>query len=191
MDFESYLAEFERILNSPSRPAPYDKAEYLTYAKLNWARLNRWLRTGKLTEQFVRILNRVSEPQHWIVITEPWCGDAAHSIPFLHLAAQLNPLISVEYELRDSPPFRINDYLTNGSKSIPKLIIQDNQGNDLAVWGPRPAGCQQLFNQLKAEGVDFEAQKTAQQNWYNADKGLSLQQEIGELIKQAAEAEFL
>src|SRR5690606_37230624 len=105
---------------------------------------------------------------HWFVITEPWCGDAAHSVPFIQLAAQLNPLITVEYELRDSEPFRINDYLTGGSKSIPKLIIRDDQGNDLATWGPRPVECQKLFDQLKIDQADFETQKTSLQHWYNA-----------------------
>jgi len=186
MDFQSYLAEFEHILNNTNPPVPYDNPEYLDYTKLNWARLNRWLRKGELNEQLIAALAAISVPQHWIVITEPWCGDAAHSVPFIQMAAQSNPLISVEYELRDSPPFRIANYLTNGSKSIPKLTIQDGQGNDLATWGPRPAACQQLYDQLKAEGADFETQKVALQSWYNADKGQSLQLELGDLIGKAS-----
>ena len=182
MDFESYLSEFESILNAPSPIAPYDNPDYLDYTKLNWSRMNRWLKKGELSEQLVDTIKGIAQPQQWIVITEPWCGDAAHSVPFLYLAAQLNPLVSVDYELRDAAPFRINDYLTNGSKSIPKLIIRDGQGNDLAVWGPRPIECQKLFDQLKAEEADFEMQKTALQKWYNEDKGKSLQAELTAIL---------
>jgi len=182
MDFQSYLDIFGRILNNTVPQAPYDNAAYLDYTKLNWSRMNRWLKKGELSEQLMDAVKKISQPQQWTVITEPWCGDAAHSIPFIQLAAQQNPLISVVYELRDSEPFRINEYLTKGSKSIPKLIIRDAEGNDLATWGPRPVECQKLFDQLKTDEADFETQKIALQNWYNADKGQSVQQELGDLI---------
>lgn len=184
MDFPEYLLVFEDILHKQAPPAPYDNAAYLDYTKLNWSRMNRWLKKGTLSEAMLDIARHITAPQQWLVITEPWCGDAAHSVPFIQLIAQQNTGISVSYELRDSPPFRINEYLTNGSKSIPKLIIRDEEGRDLVTWGPRPAACQQLYDHLKAEGADFEAQKVALQNWYNADKGQSLQQELGDLITE-------
>ncbi len=184
MNFESYLSEFEHILNASSPVAPYDNPDYLNYTKLNWSRMNRWLKKGELTEQLVDVIKGIVQPQRWMIITEPWCGDAAHLVPFLHLAAQLNPLIAVEYELRDSAPFRINDYLTNGSKSIPKLIIRNEEGKDLAVWGPRPVECQKLFDRLKADNADFETQKTALQQWYNEDKGKSLQAELAAILNR-------
>lgn len=178
MDFPRYLRLFEDILHAQPPQAPYDNPAYLDYTKLNWSRMNRWLKKGVLYGAVLDAVGRVSAPQQWIVITEPWCGDAAHSVPFIQLIAQQNPLISVTYELRDSAPFRINEYLTNGSKSIPKLVIRDAEGNDLATWGPRPAECQLLFDKLKTEGADFETQKLALQNWYNADKGQSVQSEL-------------
>lgn len=144
--------------------------------------MNRWLKKGELSATFVETVKGISQPQQWIVITEPWCGDAAHSVPFIQLAAELNPLISVDYELRDAEPFRINEYLTGGSKSIPKLIIRDSQGADLATWGPRPVACQKLFDRLKAENADFEQQKIATQQWYNADKGQSVQAELETIL---------
>ncbi|WP_262248544.1 thioredoxin family protein [Parapedobacter soli] len=183
MDFKSYLTEFGRILDSEEPQPPYDNPDYLDYTKLNWSRMNRWLKKGELSDTLAEMVKGIAQPQQWIVITEPWCGDAAHSVPFIQLAAQLNPLISVDYELRDAEPFRINAYLTNGSKSIPKLIIRDSQGTDLATWGPRPVECQKLFDQLKEENADFERQKVALQQWYNADKGQSVQAELEAILK--------
>lgn len=178
MDFYAYLDTFGHILNNAAPQAPYDNAAYLDYTKLNWSRMNRWLKKGVLSTTLIEVVKEISHSQQWVVITEPWCGDAAHSVPFIQLASQLNPLISVEYELRDSEPFRINEYLTGGSRSIPKLIIRDSQGADLGTWGPRPVECQQLFDRLKVENADFETQKTALQHWYNADKGQSVQSEL-------------
>ena len=114
MDFQTYTAKFKDIINDPEPPSPYDNPDYLEYAKLNWSRMNRWLKKAELSGQLSDAVKRIAQPQLWLVITEPWCGDAAHSVPFIELAARLNPLITVDYELRDAPPFRINTYLTDG-----------------------------------------------------------------------------
>lgn len=145
--------------------------------------MNRWLKTGQLSDELKAVINNINAPQHWLIITEPWCGDAAHSVPFLEMISKLNPLISTSYELRDSEPFSINHYLTNGGKSIPKLVIRDTEGSDLATWGPRPAACQEIYSRLTEEKADFEKVKTELQIWYNADKGKGVQQELTELIK--------
>lgn len=184
MTFQDYSNYFKNIIETPSdrQSAPYDNTDYIDYTKLNWSRMNRWLKTGKLSAQLRDAMRTVNTPQHWIVITEPWCGDAAHSVPFIELAARENPLITVSYELRDSKPFRINNYLTLGSKSIPKLVIQDAQGNDLRNWGPRPKDCQRVYARLLAEKADFDKIKTEIQNWYNANKGADIQLELCDLL---------
>lgn len=182
MNFESYLAYAESIVTAEHPAAPYDNPDYFNYTKLNWARLNRWIKTGVISEQTKEVMARITQPQNWIIITEPWCGDAAHVIPFLQQMASLNPLIHVEYELRDAEPHRINAYLTNGGKSIPKLIIRNNSNADLATWGPRPVECQLVYTQLQASKADLETIKTELQKWYNADKGVLIQKEVAALI---------
>ncbi len=182
MNFELYLNYFNIILNDPAPEAPYNNADYLNYTKLNWSRMNRWLKTGELTDGVKEVVSKISAYQKWIIITEPWCGDAAHIIPFLYKMALLNPLIDVEYELRDYEPFRINSYLTNGGKAIPKLIIKNENGDDLASWGPRPAKCQALYLKMKAEHANTETLKTELQNWYNNDKGKEIQTELAGLL---------
>lgn len=185
MTFTDYLHYFRSLIekNNETQTAPYDNPDYLEYTRMNWARMSRWLKTGKLSEELTALIKGIREPQTWIVITEPWCGDAAHTVPFIHLMSELNPLIRAEYELRDSEPFRINEYLTNGSKSIPKVIFRNAGGHDLAVWGPRPAGCQEVYVRLTAENADFETVKTEIQKWYNADKGVEMQAELAQLFQ--------
>lgn len=183
MDFKTYLHTFESILNAEEQQAPYNDAGYLNYTKLNWSRMNRWLKKGKLAESTVESLKKIAAPQHWILITEPWCGDAAHSVPFIAKMAEQNPLIHLELELRDSAPFRIEQYLTNGGKSIPILIVKDEDGNDLFHWGPRPKELQEQFLTLKEKGVAFEETKIFLQNWYNHNEGALIQSELVSLLE--------
>lgn len=184
MDFTSYLNYFQNIIENKDGNLPelYQNPEYFEYTKLNWSRMNRWLKTGKLLDETASKIKSINTPQNWIVITEPWCGDASHIVPFIEMMAKENQLISVSYELRDTAPFRIENYLTNGSKSIPILIIQDQNGKDLAIWGPRPQECQAIFMSEKEKGGDLESLKIALQKWYNTDKGKKIQQEITALF---------
>ena len=144
--------------------------------------MNRWFKVGKLSDDMLAVVRKINKPQHWIVITEPWCGDAAHNVPFIEMAARENPLITVSYELRDAEPFRIEQYLTNGTRSIPKLIIRDADDKDLATWGPRPQDCQKMYAQLVKEKASFDIVKVELQTWYNANKGEAVQKELIEVL---------
>lgn len=183
MTYKEYKALFEEIIKSENPPAPYDNEDYMTYTKVNLARMKRWDKTMALDTELVASLQELSEPQHWIIIVEPWCGDAAHLLPFLIRLAQTSPEITYELQLRDSEPFLINSYLTNGGKSIPKLIARDGQGNDLFTWGPRPEGAQRLMEELKATNADFEMVKMELQRWYNENKGKELFEELLGILK--------
>lgn len=182
MNWNKYLEEFESILNSEYPPAPYDNADYLNYTKLNYARLNRWLKTAVLADNTEENITKIKQPQKWILITEPWCGDAAHLAPIIYLMSVLNSKIELEIQLRDTGS-EINKYLTNSGKSIPILVVRDENGNDLFRWGPRPANAQELFAELKEDNASFEEIKEALQHFYNKDKAESIQKEIIALLK--------
>lgn len=182
MNFEAYLSYFENVLQSPEQYETYKDPQYLHYTKLNWSRNNRWLKKFVPTEEVKSAIEGIQEKQHWIVITEPWCGDAAHSVPQIAILSALNPLINLEIQLRDEEPFLIDQYLTNGGKSIPKLIIRNEQGDDIAVWGPRPAALQKIFYEMKEEGKSFDDIKEVIQKWYNEDKGVELSKELIALL---------
>ena len=183
--WEDYLSVFEHLLNSDNPPAPYTNPAYLNYVKLNHSRQKRWLKTGVLTQDIIAEVKKINGVQTWNIITELWCGDAAHSIPFLKLISEHNPLITVKIVWRDTPPFLIEDYLTNGGKSVPKLVVRDADENDLFTWGPRPEPCQQIYLEMKEKNAPFEEQKVALQNCYNTDKGETIQKELLELLRKS------
>ena len=176
--WEQYIAYFIQLLTSENPPAPYDNEAYMNYVTLNNSRQERWLKKGKLNEELVAKIKAIDTPQTWYVITEPWCGDASHSVPFFYLLAKENPLIEFKIVLRDTAPFMIENYLTNGGKSIPKVVIKNEKDEDLFVWGPRPKAAQELYLSMKNANLPFEEQKIKLQQWYNKDKGVSLQNEM-------------
>lgn len=182
MNYHEYIHLFDTILTSEYPQTPYDKPAYINYVKLNQSRMSRWTRNLDLQPDLIDALNDLEEPQHWIIITEPWCGDAAHSVPFLVAIAEKSPKITYEIQLRDSVPFLINDYLTNGGKSIPKLVARDLDGNDLFTWGPRPHASQEIFDKMKSEGAIYDEITLKLQAWYNSDKGQAVQQELLDLV---------
>ena len=70
MTFQQYLEHFERILNAPKQEAPYDDAEYFNYTKLNWSRLNRWLKKGEIKPEIqVKIQHQLLSPQTRMVLS--------------------------------------------------------------------------------------------------------------------------
>jgi glutaredoxin-related protein len=182
MNFEDYLNYFEQIILHPEQYPVYQDPNYYNYAKLNWSRTNRWLNKFEPSDDTKAVIAAIKEPQTWIIITEPWCGDAAHSVPQLINIAESNPNIKVEIHLRDEEPFLIDNYLTNGGKSIPKLVIRNEKNEDIAVWGPRPEKLQEVFLQWKSEGIEFDGIKESLQKWYNTDKGVEIQNDIVKLL---------
>lgn len=183
INWYEYLSSFEDILNRKLTKKPYDNEAYIEYVKLNKSRMNRWLRTGLLKGSTQQTIEKIREVQNWYIITEPWCGDAAHSVPFIYLLSELNQNIKLTLILRDSEPEWIERYLTNGSRSIPKLIVRNNYDEDLFTWGPRPKECQLLISELKKQHISDEDIKTRAQEWYNKNKGISLQEEIRNKIE--------
>src|ERR1700749_385479 len=161
MNYDEYQRLFDIILDTDNRAHPYDDEGYLNYTKLNRSRMMRWEKQLKLNDHLLYKLKAINAPQHWIIITEPWCGDAAHIVPFLIQMATENKHISYDIMLRDTEPFLIESYLTNGTKGIPKLIVRDEFGADIFNWGPRPKPAQLLLNELKATQTDFESIKIA------------------------------
>ena len=182
MTYAAYKQLFKDILEQPHPPKPYDNEMYLQYTKLNQSRMNRWDKRLELSPELVKKIKGITTPQHWIIITEPWCGDAAHLVPFFIAMTALNSLITYDIQLRDSEPFLINSYLTNGSKSIPKLVVKDAEAKDVLVWGARPEGAQAVMENLQAQQADFETIKVALQKWYNEDKGTAVSAEIEALL---------
>ncbi len=163
---------------------------YLSYAELNEARLNRLDKTMVITDQVQTKLQQLKGAYIWLVISESWCGDAAQILPVLNKMAEVSTAIDLVVVFRDQNNELMEEFLTNGGKAIPKLIVLDkNTLEVLADWGPRPDGAQKAVVDYKAEFGQFDEQGiVVLQKWYAKDKGLAIQNEVMEMMHSVAVA---
>jgi len=95
----------------------------------------------------------------------------------------LNDKIQLKLVLRDENLALMDLFLTNNGRSIPKLIVLDNQLNVLNTWGPRPSFATKMVNDYKVKHGSLDAQfKQDLQVWYNKDKGKNVQEDFVNLI---------
>ncbi len=178
--------EYKTLTDDQVLEGMTDNPHLLDYTKLNVQRMKRLDKTFELRPEVSEALNNLSRKLNWVVITEGWCGDAAQNVPVLVKVAEASAgKINLEFVLRDQNLELMDQYLTNGGRSIPKLICFDAETQEeLGTWGPRPAEAQDLFMRLKEEGLPKEDFITAVHNWYAADKAQSLQLEMAALLKK-------
>ncbi|MBE8727239.1 thioredoxin family protein [Flavobacterium hungaricum] len=180
----SYI-EYRKLVSdllSEGKSTGNEQSESLTnYSKLNEARMNRLDKTIAIEEVIAHKLQNLENHYIWLVLSEGWCGDAAQILPVLNkMALSSNKKIDLRIALRDENNDLMNQYLTNGGRAIPKvLIICKEAGIVRADWGPRPTGASELMTNYKRDfGVIDEKIKTDLQLWYLTDKGISVQQEL-------------
>lgn len=183
-------AEYRKLasdLVAQGKPTGHDLSEALAhYAELNETRMNRLEKTITIADEIIQKLQNCSKNYIWLVLAESWCGDAAQILPVIHKMSEVSPAIQFKIVLRDDHDALMQQFLTNGGKAIPKLIILDALTLEVvADWGPRPQGAKQLIVDYKSvHGVVDETAKIELQKWYLHDKGSSIQQEILEIMGQ-------
>lgn len=180
--YESYVTLVEGLLLEGKVTGHQQSDSLLEYTKLNLHRMHRWEKTFQPNDALARKIQAIDQPIQWIIITEGWCGDAAQQLPVIEKLARLNPLITTTYVLRDDNPDFMNQFLTNGARSIPVWICTDKNQNVLWKWGPRPAEAESLLAGLKQQSVEVSEQKQKLHAWYAANKHQAFQQEIAVLL---------
>jgi len=162
-----------------------DKSEAMAnYTMLNNKRMKRWDKTVKVSDELKTIIENYNKKITWLVITESWCGDAAHIMPVINKLAELSDYIDYKIVLRDENEALMNQFLTNGGKSIPKLIMIDHTTNSVVnTFGPRPAVATKMVSDYKLEHGNITPEfKEDLQHWYNKDKGQSTLNDLVHLL---------
>ncbi len=185
--YTAYRKLVTDLLRKGKSTGPHQSDELTDYSKLNDHRMNRLDKTLQLTPASISCLKSLNKKYIWLVISEGWCGDAAQILPILNKMAEETVHIDLQIVLRDENETLMNAYLTNGGRSIPKLIVIDAEtGEETGNWGPRPAEASQLINDLKNQygGITDEV-KEGLQKWYNDNKGIAVQEDILKLLKNS------
>lgn len=177
-----YLSFVDQLVAEKKTSGPNQSESMIHYTELALKRMKRWLKTGEILPEMKEAILAIDQPQHWVILTEAWCGDAAHSFMFIEKMADLNDKITLEWKLRDENLDLMDLYLTNGGRAIPKLIAYDENGKELFNWGPRPKDIQDKYWEMKNAGVPYKEASIELQKMYNEDKGVSMQKEILKLL---------
>lgn len=185
LDYDSYNKLILDLLETGTTTNGDSRESTLEYTKMNLQRISRWDKRGELSDELIEELQQFPYKMIWLVLTEGWCGDAAQSLPFIAKMADNAPNIELKMILRDEHPAIMDAFLTNGTRSIPKLIaLKADTMEILGEWGPRPAVAQENF--LADKDNPEIGKEAAMQNlhlWYARDKGRSISAEFLELLK--------
>ncbi|WP_313806357.1 thioredoxin family protein [Flavobacterium sp.] len=183
--YSEYRKKVSDLLADGKSSGNEQSEDLLHYSQLNEVRMNRLDKTIVVPEEIKQVLSKWSKKYIWLVLAEGWCGDAAQILPILEKMNSETIAIDLRIAFRDENDALMQEFLTNGARSIPKLIILDANTYEVkAAWGPRPEGAARLIKEYKAKyGVVNEEAKTELQKWYLNDKGLTVMSEIVKLMQ--------
>ena len=179
VSYASYRTLISDLITSGKSSGPIQSEELLNYSKLNDRRMTRLDKTIKLNQETLLTLKKIDKPVTWLVLTEGWCGDAAQTLPVISKIADESDLITLKIIFRDEHEQLMSQFLTNGGKSIPKLLVLNSQNKVLNTWGPRPNTATKMVQDYKNKYGQLDAAfKQQLQVWYNKDKGVNIQEDM-------------
>jgi hypothetical protein len=138
------------------------------------------LRRAEIDEEAVEAV-RSSGARNILVITEPWCGDSLAIFPVV--STLFNRAGSeVRVVRRDEHTELIDQYLTQGGRAIPIVLVLDDAYGVRFRWGPRPAPAQQIVDDhredVKAGRIEKMEVHKKIRSFYGSDKGKTIVAEI-------------
>ena len=184
--YQEYKAMILELLEQGKSTGPVQNEARFNFSKINNQRMKRLDKQTRLSEEAVKVTEKVNKDFTWLVLTESWCGDAAQTLPVINKFSEVSEKIDLKVVLRDENDELMNHFLTDGNKSIPKLIVIENKTKRVvSSWGPRSEKASKLIKDYKIENgkIDDKIKKDLQV-WYNQDKGRQIEKEMVDLLKQ-------
>lgn len=179
LDYESYKQKIDAIV-ATANPDVLDalENERLGFTKLNQHRINRVDKTYEPSSMLKELMAKITNHQVWMILTAVWCGDSAQNVPAIVKIASLNPLVEVKLLERDENLEIMDQFLSNGSRSIPKVVAFDEEGRIVFEWGSRPAEVQQIVTDLKGQGIAKQVWEEKLHLWYARNRSKALEAEM-------------
>lgn len=168
----------ERVHNNPNK-----NDDFQQYYDLGLTRMNRALKTFKVDDAQITELKNKNFKGKILIIAEPWCGDASATVPvvskFFEAAGN-----EVRIFLRDFDTSLIDQFLTNGGRSIPIIILLNEDFSVKNSWGPRPKYGQELLKKHKEhpESYSVDDFHNDLQIYYAKNRGKDALEEILNLL---------
>lgn len=183
MSYEAYKSLIAELVEQNMTSGPNQTQELADFTKLNQARMDRIDKQAAITPEMDAALNAIDQNEKWLIIAEAWCGDAAQNVPYFNKMANHTDRIELKVVLRDDNLELMDQFLSNGARSIPKVIRMNENFEVLSVWGARPVACQEAVNEYKAAGnTDKDGIHKVMHGWYAKNKGAALYEETIALL---------
>jgi hypothetical protein len=138
-----------------------------------------WLGVYRLAQipQWARVAVPEGAQRKLLVIAEDWCGDASNTVPIVAKLVDLVPGLDLRVILRDEHPEVMNQFLTNGSRSIPIVIALNENFEEIGHWGPRPSQLQTWV--MTNKGIMPKTELYPQvRKWFARDRGQTTLKEV-------------
>jgi hypothetical protein len=161
-------------------------ADFLDRAQANAALWRDTYRLVRVPADAVARLAALGGRWHLLVIAEDWCGDGVSTVPLLARLAELAPNVDLRVVARDANADLIDAYLTNGARSIPVVVVLDEEYEERGWWGPRPRVLQQWVTD---NGMKLQKEERYRfvRTWYARDRGRTTVDEVIDVIARAAQ----
>ncbi|MGB0862594.1 MAG: thioredoxin family protein [Saprospiraceae bacterium] len=191
--YKEYRVMLDELMTEKKTTGNNHSEAMLHYAEMNIRRMKRWDKRTKILPEVQEMIENIDKKVILLTITEGWCGDAAQIVPVIEHLSNLNTNIEQRLILRDENLEIMDEFLTNGGRSIPMTIFLDADSLDvLGHWGPKPKEMQDKLIAEKAAG-NFDYPKFSQElhKWYAKDKAVNVQLEFSAALKEALKTEVL
>jgi hypothetical protein len=129
---------------------------------------------------------RLPSAWHLLALSEDWCGDAVNLLPVLAQLAEEAPRLDFRVLSRDENLDLMDAHLTGGkSRSIPVVLVLDENFVERGWWGPRPGPLQDW---VVTDGMAVPSAERYKhvRRYYAKDKGRTTLRELLDLMDPAA-----
>lgn len=161
---------------------PFD--QYLAGVAKNTEFWHGAWRTAETPEDIAAHAAALGTPWNLLALSEDWCGDAVQALPVLARLTEAVPTLTLRVLARDANLDIMDAHLTQGTRSIPVVIALDDQFDEYAWWGPRPAPMQRW---MRSEGLLLPkaAWSLRKRSWYARDRGRLILEGILDMLERA------
>jgi hypothetical protein len=144
-------------------------------------------RKTDIPEWAVERLDEIGRNWKLLVIAEDWCGDASNLVPIFARLQEASERVDVRIVKRDDHPELMDRYLTNGSRSIPIVVIANEELQPVGRWGPRPSELQEsVIRERRAGERPVSEIYRDTRRWYAGDRGETTLREVLEVMATAS-----
>ncbi len=162
---------------------PHEEDPYAKYLVINQQRVKRLTQRLHIEPETEMAALNAKPGTKWLILNEHWCGDGAQIVPVqAAIALASKGRIEARVLFRDQNLELMDQFLTNGGRSIPKTIQLDSEFRVTTSWGSRPAEAQELVMRVKADPERAHLYSEELHKWYAVDRQRAIQSELRMLM---------